>query len=332
MDLSAEQRRQAFCAWLRTGRCPRPAERRPLEVKFNPWHDPSNGQFTYAGGGVYARPGGGAKPAGRGGRGGRQDKPTLRYAEDPKLPPITNRAEADAWRTKERAKHLGNPAELAVVDAWHQRYLDKLTPQPDVPGSAAVEFAEGFGEGVYDVGKSTVQGLYALVTTNPITTAHTIGRGVAGAIDAAIAAEDTPAYVQIDRAAGALANASAHDLGHGLGTVVGNVGLAVAPGAAVAKISAIRRVGAVGRVVTTIESPVARFGISASPDYRSTFFGAHPELKHKVVVHHAVEKQVLDRFPGVVTESEMHSLENLRGVPTDVNSKLHLSKIRTEWN
>ncbi|MCV5735816.1 TIGR02269 family lipoprotein, partial [Escherichia coli] len=27
-----------------------------------------------------------------------------------------------------------------------------------------------------------------------------------------------------------------------------------------------------------------------------------------------------------------HSLENLRGIPKEVNSKLHLSKIRKEWD
>lgn len=28
----------------------------------------------------------------------------------------------------------------------------------------------------------------------------------------------------------------------------------------------------------------------------------------------------------------MHSLENLRGIPKEVNSDLHLSQIRREWN
>ena len=52
-----------------------------------------------------------------------------------------------------------------------------------------------------------------------------------------------------------------------------------------------------------------------------------------VVVHHAVEQQVLRRYPGVVSESEMHSLENLRGIPKgDINNRVHLSQIRKEWN
>ena len=76
----------------------------------------------------------------------------------------------------------------------------------------------------------------------------------------------------------------------------------------------------------------ASFGNATSNDYRATFFAANPELQGKVVVHHAVERQVLTRFPGVVTNSELHSLENLRGIPVELNNTLHLSDIRVEWN
>ncbi|WP_146056881.1 hypothetical protein [Chromobacterium alticapitis] len=69
-----------------------------------------------------------------------------------------------------------------------------------------------------------------------------------------------------------------------------------------------------------------------SNDYRATFFDANPDLQGQVIVHHAVEQQVLTRYPGVVTEAEMHSLENLRGIPKELNSDLHLSQIRREWN
>lgn len=48
MQTATEQRR-AFAIWLRTGRRFDPAPSAPIEVKFNPWHDPANGQFTFAG-------------------------------------------------------------------------------------------------------------------------------------------------------------------------------------------------------------------------------------------------------------------------------------------
>jgi hypothetical protein len=76
----------------------------------------------------------------------------------------------------------------------------------------------------------------------------------------------------------------------------------------------------------------ARFGETASTDYRGTFFAEHPELEGKVVVHHAVEQQVQTRYPGVVNDSELHSLENLRGIPKEINSDVHLSQIRKDWN
>ncbi|UWZ82855.1 eCIS core domain-containing protein [Occallatibacter riparius] len=51
-------------------------------------------------------------------------------------------------------------------------------------------------------------------------------------------------------------------------------------------------------------------------------------------VHHAIELQVLDRFPGAFSESELNSLDNMRGVPPELEGKmqLHQSKIREVWN
>ncbi|AZA77808.1 RHS repeat-associated core domain-containing protein [Chryseobacterium joostei] len=76
----------------------------------------------------------------------------------------------------------------------------------------------------------------------------------------------------------------------------------------------------------------AIFGSSTSNNYKANFFKANPKLKGTVVVHHAVEQQVLKRYPGIVTESEMHSLDNLRGIPKTINSDVHLSQIRKIWN
>jgi hypothetical protein len=82
----------------------------------------------------------------------------------------------------------------------------------------------------------------------------------------------------------------------------------------------------------TSEIPKASFGFATSHDYRETFLAAHPELRGKVVVHHAVEQRALKLYPSQVTAAEMHSLENLRGIPINANAKLHLSTIRKEWN
>jgi uncharacterized Zn-binding protein involved in type VI secretion len=76
----------------------------------------------------------------------------------------------------------------------------------------------------------------------------------------------------------------------------------------------------------------ATFGSSTSTNYRETFFEANPETRGNVVVHHAVEQQAMRRYPGVISESQMHSLENLRGIPKPINSDVHLSQIRRSWN
>ncbi|RJQ79987.1 hypothetical protein D5S17_09460 [Pseudonocardiaceae bacterium YIM PH 21723] len=79
--------------------------------------------------------------------------------------------------------------------------------------------------------------------------------------------------------------------------------------------------------------PPATFGWTTDFNYRRTFFTANPETKGQVWVHHAVERQVITNYPGVVAPQEMHSLENLRGIPSgEVNRKVHLSALRRAWN
>ncbi len=73
---------------------------------------------------------------------------------------------------------------------------------------------------------------------------------------------------------------------------------------------------------------------SNSIDYKEIFFKKYSDQRGKVWVHHGVEQQILTKpqTKGLFTIEEMHSIENLRGIPKEVNSDLHLSKIRKEWN
>jgi hypothetical protein len=50
---SDSQRQSPFSVWLRTGRIVDYDEESDLERKFNPWHDPADGRFTFAGTGRY---------------------------------------------------------------------------------------------------------------------------------------------------------------------------------------------------------------------------------------------------------------------------------------
>jgi len=79
--------------------------------------------------------------------------------------------------------------------------------------------------------------------------------------------------------------------------------------------------------------PRAKVGHTNSTDYRDTFFTANPSVSPPdTVVHHAVEQQIMNRYPGVATPEQLHSIENLRGIPKSLNNTLHLSEIRIAWN
>ncbi|WP_267396935.1 MULTISPECIES: hypothetical protein [unclassified Sphingomonas] len=51
---SETDRRRLFAAWLRTGKLPPVRGADGLELKFNPYHDPRDGRFTFAPGGARA--------------------------------------------------------------------------------------------------------------------------------------------------------------------------------------------------------------------------------------------------------------------------------------
>ncbi|WP_437967625.1 RHS repeat-associated core domain-containing protein [Sorangium sp. So ce260] len=159
------------------------------------------------------------------------------------------------------------------------------------------------GYGTYELGRAMWDGyqedgvLGALNAVNPL---YQIARGAA----------DTGLAIDRDdfRAAGAA----------GVKTIV--LGAATVFGAG-------RGLGALAEETAAATGAVARVA-----NYREVFFGAHPELRGQIVVHHAVEQQVLKRYPGLFTEAEIHSLENLRGISKSANPDVHLSQIRRSWN
>ncbi len=238
MHISQAQRRRDFSVWLRTGQWPPVRDPDGLERKFNPWHDPANGRFTFSGAGHFYGAGGAAstRPAGR---------------NDPRNPPITTRPKAEAQRTQPPAKH-GDGAGRRGASEGRTQAASQSRPGGR-PGPVA-EFAGGVGEGLYNVAEEAVGGVYSALTTNPATTVRNLGRGIAGMIDSAVAAEDTPARVQVARAAEAVAKASPRELGRATGSVLGNAALAAAPGAALSKVSAARRLRA-ARPRPTYDAP-----------------------------------------------------------------------------
>ncbi len=140
MQAATEQRR-AFAIWLRTGRRVRLDEDGVIEVKFNPWHDPSDGRFTFAGQGQTS--------AGYGRTNQKRPRARRVYKTDDRLPAVTSLADAKAWRDSELKKHPGDPDWRYAIEARYQFYLKKLQPAssqlPILPAFEAGGSVEGGG-------------------------------------------------------------------------------------------------------------------------------------------------------------------------------------------
>ena len=67
MNESAGVRLSSFSIWLRTGRWPRMQSLQTIETKYNHWHDPRDGRFTFTGAGQHDGSWGGGDFTGGGG-------------------------------------------------------------------------------------------------------------------------------------------------------------------------------------------------------------------------------------------------------------------------
>jgi len=135
IQISDDQRRRAFSVWLRTGRLPASGSN-GVELKFNPWHDPDDGRFTFVGGGRHFGPAG----AGQGDRPARRVTKKIEYVEDRRLPPISTREEVEAWRAEELAKNGGKPGYREAIEAQYRRYLSVISWRSDVQLGTARSF------------------------------------------------------------------------------------------------------------------------------------------------------------------------------------------------
>jgi len=101
---------RAFSYWLRTGRRVAKRPSAAVEVKFNPWHDPANGQFTFANSGNYHGRHGGGGDFGGGGTsfGWPAPKPPRRTQQPPLAP------KQQASPTKNRQKSTIGPPGVVV--------------------------------------------------------------------------------------------------------------------------------------------------------------------------------------------------------------------------
>jgi hypothetical protein len=80
-----------------------------------------------------------------------------------------------------------------------------------------------------------------------------------------------------------------------------------------------------------VEHPGAKFGEATTNDYRNGYAQANPGVDiKKLVIHHPAEQQLLKRILEFLSEKKINSVENLRGIPKDLNDILHLVIIRSE--
>ncbi len=187
IQISESEWRNAFSVWLRTGKLPEIATTDGIERKYNPWHDPSDGRFTFAGSGRHYGAGGAGLSSRASGR-----YPGSVDRQKPRQPRISTRPSAVTPPAGQTGQLSRNPP---FPVAAQPRSMPTVSQRAGLPNPVA-EFVMGAGEGGYEVMKGTVAGAYAALTTNPVTTVRNTGLGIAGMIDMAIAAEDTPARVR----------------------------------------------------------------------------------------------------------------------------------------
>ncbi len=233
MQQTGDGQERRFARWLRTGRLPMVDEAGGIEHKANPWHDREDGRFTSAGAGLYA---GGGQGGSSGNRTGRTPPGPAGAAPTPSI-----RSGTQPNTAAKPARNANWSNDRARLEAQRRQHPASAPPAPARGRPAGAEFVAGVGEGLYDTAVGTAKAVYATATTNPVTTLRQIGRGIAATIDTAIAAEDVPARVQISRAADAVANASARDVGRVVGSVAANGALAALPGATALRLAKLRR-------------------------------------------------------------------------------------------
>ncbi|GAA1214058.1 putative T7SS-secreted protein [Prauserella alba] len=253
---------------------------------------------------------------------------TLRWAQGQAREAIELWKQAQQQTAKAQAKH-----DQAVADATHQNQANAAAGNPTCitvepfsdPGEstrqAARDTLNRARHQLKQVADDTAQALRSITPAEEETTLSAMGHG---ALDLA----------GLIPGIGELADGTnaAWYAGQGRYTEAAISGAAAVPFAGWAATAGKAADKATDIAKAAGHAP-AKFGHATHTNYRKTFFEKHPDLEGKVVVHHAVEQQALKKYPDSgISAAEMHSYENLRGIPKEANAQLHLRSIRKEWN
>lgn len=158
--------RQAFAIWLRTGRWPRPTQAE-LETKYNHWHDPDDGRFTFSGRGAHDGHGRGGNTGGA--RASRGSNPTRKApAKARNAPRHVSHGASGSWEsvTKPAAGFQGNGGDFG--GGGSKATLPKVSTPPSSPAK---------------VRRSTVVAVSASLQSNPPSFRTVVRNGYAFQID-----------------------------------------------------------------------------------------------------------------------------------------------------
>ena len=215
--------------------------------------------------------------------------------------------------------------------------------------TASQAFDIGFGWGIYEQGQ-------ALAASTNKQAALRIGEQMAATVLAAIQgsqqardalAESIPFYglKRMDAASNALAEQGKYfEAGKKSSEfTTASVGTVLVAGQAVkASVSLYRVAKMAAKVKPRVPRVEASFGQAPTgKHYTDVFYEGNQKLnlnRSDYEVHHAVEQKVIDvEYPGLVSEAEMHSLQNLRGIKRGLvdpltGKEFHRSTIRMQWN
>lgn len=230
-----------------------------------------------------------------------------------------DKAVADATaQSQANAQHGGPPVQ---APAFHDPGEEYKHAAHDILNRARTQLETVAGESA----KALNEMAEAVPTEDEESTAETITH----------AAADLLGFVPVFGDAVDLAHAGVYAL-QGKGVDAGLTAAAAVPfigwGAGAGKLG--KAGGKIGKALEKGES--ARFGWSTrvgKQAYRHNFFDAYPELRGQVQVHHAVEQRVRNIYPHLdISPNEMHSLDNLRGIPKELAPEYHQGKLQKEWN
>ncbi|NYD88413.1 hypothetical protein [Sphingomonas melonis] len=199
---------------------------------------------------------------------------------------------------------------------------------------AEFDFASGVSDGAYDTAKGSAKAALAFVK-NPVSATQNNNFALAGLIDRAIAAEDTPASIQLARAANRIRHTNPHEIGYVTGSVTAGVAIGRVTGMAASKISALRQARLPQRLrpdCAPVKYKWVKENLKAGPakDYNDAAPNARPGYAPAPPRTMPVGKQRLVKFDGFQADWPVDRTFGVTSKPRSVAQVLRQSQALRE--